>query len=830
MAVSDIVDAVSPVGGMPYYEVSDAELGPGASFGNGHVWVNTGTDGRIHTFFSVDVGEEVAGPLIVRYGSSEARVSGAEAARLRRADVPLNPAGTGRFQIHPAYQKHIFDLPGHIEVEEIVSVPVAPEGQPGDESVAYYCVELRNRGRTERSLSVYAFARLGGTRRRPTMRGEYEEQLGALLAWEDGNRDWVRSLACSRAPCSHVITDDLGRLYDTDAIPALEGVTEAAGDVLGCLEVHVTIPPGESEQLDFMLAFTAEGRSEAADQVERLRSGRQVVRRGVQHLRDEVSACRVMTPDPVINQGAFWSKVNTLRVLAHYPEGVAFTNEPGVSSNVVARDVIWYVYGCDHFQPEVSRQLMNHLVRVQYENGMIPEYFNARTGETDDYELNINDGTPLFVLGMNHHVRSTGDFDYLREVYDSVAAASRYILSQRDDRGLVFCEGDGVEVWGIASWRNVIPNYRINGAVTEINAECAAALRAMGHMAENIGRDEDYDYFYGAAEDLTEAINEHLLDEERQLYLLNIDTEGRRHTDVTADQCFPVLFRVAPEEVAFRIIRRLNSPDFRTPAGLRTCSRLDPLYEPTDYVGLLGGVWPGLTFWYAFAAARYHPGFMVDALHASYAHYTEHPRVYNTVPGQFSEWFDGESLINRGMRLSPWEPPRFLWAAVEGVCGMMLSPEEPGIRPLIPPDWKWVALHDVCYHGAHLTAFAGREGRELHVYADTDFREAGSKDVLERNLTDRVRVGHSGIHPIALADDERTVVALGSCRQEAITSPVELGEVLEADANYELTQYSSERAEWTEPETLRGEQLASLGIRIEARGYHVLNLTRQGAL
>ncbi len=597
---------------------------------------------------------------------------------------------------------------------------------------------------------------------------------------------------------------------------------------MGCLELHADLEPGETDRLAFVLAFTSLGREAAEEQVERLRDVDGVFAATAEHVREELADCQVMTPDPVINEGAFWSKVNMLRVLAHYAEGEAFTNEPGVSSNVVGRDLIWYVYGCDHFRPEVSRRLLSALAACRYENGKIPEYYNARTGEVADYDLNINDATPLFVLGVNHHVRSTGDFDFLREVYDAVAAASRYILSQRDERGLVFCSAEGVEVWGICSWRNVIPNYRINGAVTEVNAECAAALRAMGHMAENIGRNKEASEWRAAAMELTDAINEHLLDSRRSLYILNADTEGRRHTDVTADEVFPVLFRVADEEVAFRIIRRLNSADFWTEAGLRTCSRLDPLYDPTRYVGLLGGVWPGLTWWYAFAAARYHPEFMVRALHASYAHYNRHPRVYNTVPGQFSEWFDGESLINRGMRLSPWEPPRFLWAAVEGVCGIMLGPEEPGIRPLIPPDWKWCAAVRVCYHGDRLTAFAGRQGDGLRVYANAAFQGANHGEVLPQDLTDKVRAGHGGIHPVALADERRVVVAIGSCRSQAMTTPVRLAGVLKSRQTYEMRQYSSERDEWVASGAGTGRELADLGLRIEAGGYHVLEFTRHG--
>ena len=61
----------------------------------------------------------------------------------------------------------------------------------------------------------------------------------------------------------------------------------------------------------------------------------------------------------------------------------------------------------------------------------------------------------------------------------------------------------------------------------------------------------------------------------------------------------------------------------------------------------------GVAFWYTVAAGAASPEFMVNSLHAGYQHYLVDPRKNNTVPGQFSEWFDGESLVNRGMCLSP---------------------------------------------------------------------------------------------------------------------------------------------------------------------------------
>ena len=47
-------------------------------------------------------------------------------------------------------------------------------------------------------------------------------------------------------------------------------------------------------------------------------------------------------------------QANMLRVLARYPTGIAFTNEPGISSNVVARDVAWFIYGCDFVLPTAA--------------------------------------------------------------------------------------------------------------------------------------------------------------------------------------------------------------------------------------------------------------------------------------------------------------------------------------------------------------------------------------------------------------------------------------------------------------------------------------------
>jgi hypothetical protein len=318
---------------------------------------------------------------------------------------------------------------------------------------------------------------------------------------------------------------------------------------------------------------------------------------------------------------------------------------------------------------------------------------------------------------------------------------------------------------------------------------------------------------------------------------------------VTADEVFPVIFRVAPEDVAFRIVSRLNMPDFWTEAGLRTTSVDSPDYDPTGSYGLLGGVWPGVTWWYAFAAARYHPDGMVQALRASFEHYARAPKIHNTVPGQFSEWFDGESLVNRGMRLSPWEAPRFLWAAVEGVCGVMLRPppDPPMVQPLLPLEWKWVGLRKLVYHHDQLSFFAARLGAPGPGAAEANQTGAGQRiedasstqlyatgplqvvdghriEVYERDVSDEVRLLNDHLRMVALARPGEHLICVGNTARQTSVGALELSALVDTSRRYDAELYNSERGTWTHGQFNQSEDLLRVTLVIEAQGFRILRL------
>jgi hypothetical protein len=801
------------------FSLTSSRLAMGASLGNSALFLHTKGDGTIERIFLNSIGRALVGSVNVRYAGSP-EDSGS-------FFPTLFAEGERTLEIHPAYQRVRFQVGGVIDITETTFVPFA-QGDPGEDlPVAYVAVDVANHDSARYRMRVTASAMLRGGSP-ADVSSHYDNNVHALIARNVGNAGWIRVFGSSEAPTRFGADRDFGRSNDPVREDELDGETSESGDLIGRLQWDLPLAPSQCRRLWFAIGLYAEGEHEALQRYAAIPDADRALDATVAALQNILSSARVLTPDPVINQGALWSKINMRRVMAAYPTGQAFTNDPGTYANVVIRDAAWFTYGNDHFLPAFSRRLLDNCAQRQYPSGKMPEYFDAISGKVEDDGLNINDDTPLYILAVNHHFRSTGDWDWLTKTYPAVSRAAEYIISQVDDRGLVFCTATDPrgDVWAIAGWRNIIGGHQISGAVTEVNAECVAALRAASHLAGELRHPDQSERFGDASRRIQAAMDTYLINPKNGLYYLNIDVDGHARTDVTGDEIFPVIMRACSEEAAFAIVSRLNAPDFWTSAGLRTVSRRDPGFDQSASSGLMGGVWPGLTWWYAFGAARYHPEFMVRALRSSFEHYGADPKRYNTVPGQFSEWFDGESLANRGMRLSPWEPPRFLWAAVEGVCGLMLMPGSPRVNPVMPKDWNWVALRDVPYHGERFSYFLVREpdgGARVHSTCriDCDW----PTEIYTVDISDDVRIYAQGAVVVAFKAGGRIVVLLGNTSEQTVYAPVYFTDERLLPERAGVRVYNSERRAWEERGVFEQSALRSMAFPIECSGFRLLELS-----
>ena len=230
------------------------------------------------------------------------------------------------------------------------------------------------------------------------------------------------------------------------------------------------------------------------------------------HYDEALSRAVVVTPNPNVNRGVLWAKANMLRVMVKAPTGWCFVNDPTRSNNSVGRDTAWFAYGGDYLNPEFVRESLMAYVRNQEPSGKVVEYYDIRNGKTADYDLNINDDTPLLVLALWHHYNTTGDKEFLEDVYPAAAKAARYLLSQRNEQGLVWCtstEDVGLGHRRVAQRHRELPAVRARRRRS--TRECYAALQTVSQMARVLDKHDESAEFAQEAADLKTAINTHLL-------------------------------------------------------------------------------------------------------------------------------------------------------------------------------------------------------------------------------------------------------------------------------------------------------------------------------
>ena len=668
------------------------------------------------------------------------------------------------FTFLPYAQIAEFSIAPDVHVSETFYVP---HGPAHDRVVAFVVdIALYNAAAAPVSVQIFPWALLIGQR----FYGEPEKQVRASAGdrfirsygEESGAVRWWGGSRTPRAAVVALREQTLLQGMKEGALRPHEHLDEvtpqlaeyASSRIFGAFEYRLEIEPGGRESLRLAVVFHKDGDARSKPVLEQLLQDPDALPATQRYYAGKLADARLLTPAAAINRGVVWAKCNMLRVIKEYPQGWGSTNSPP-SDILVSRDTSWFVHGYDYFLPEFSRAAIELFNRFLEPSGQVVEYVRGVGGFKTTYDLNVNDDTPLHIIAILHHFNATLDEEWLRGVFPTVTKIADYMLSQRDANGLLFCKASGVDMFGITSWRNIIPYYTLDGAVTEINAEAYFALEATARLAAIVDDTAAWQRYSNAASALRIAMLAELFNADTGAFVLNYDKEGHYQDDFTADEVFPVLFEVAEPGVRAAILRRLGEADFTTPVGLRTISTADAWYFPSHGFGLLGGVWPDLTLWYAVALARNgEPGRAAHWLETVYAT-MEAGAPRNTVPGQFAEWFDGGSLTNRGMYLSPWTSAKYLWAVAETVCGLdgYRTSGRPHLTPLLPPEWTWAAAVRVHWGGRRHSYVIDAE-REI-VVGDMDFAAAEEPYRVYyagRDVSDEVRTSPLEVAAVAFED------------------------------------------------------------------------------
>ncbi len=177
------------------------------------------------------------------------------------------------------------------------------------------------------------------------------------------------------------------------------------------------------------------------------------------------------------------------------------------------------------------------------------------------------------------------------------------------------------------------------------------------------------------------------------------------------------------------------------------------------------------------------------------------------------------------MMLSPWFPPRYLWAAIEGAAGLDLSDDDLFLNPRLAPHWKWLGVRNLPYRGQNLAWLAVRTP-EVTLYTSFTMQKSAPYRAYETDITDRVEGKSDSICVLGLRQGTDLLLFAGSTADETVTTSVRVLDKL--NGSYRLRQFDSLLGRWQDRGLFDAAQFkAGYVLQIERKGFSLLELTQE---
>ncbi|HEY4433439.1 MAG TPA: hypothetical protein VGM99_03470, partial [Candidatus Cybelea sp.] len=208
----------------------------------------------------------------------------------------------------------------------------------------------------------------------------------------------------------------------------------------------------------------------------------------------------------------------------------------------------------------------------------------------------------------------------------------------------------------------------------------------------------------------------------------------------------------------------------------------------------------------------------------AFRHFSIDPRRNNTVPGQFAEWLHGEILSNEGMMLSPWDAPRYLWAAIEGAGGLHIIGAEARIEPSLADEWRWLAAVSVPFRDGFIAWIACRMPDGLHLFTTSELNSSYKTTRYVKDISSSARVAEPSATLVAFAGEQSSILFVGNSTTRSLVTAASL-DSLEGDA-YDVRVFSTVSNEWEKLGRLSKQAISDgIAIIVSAGGFALLDIS-----
>ena len=189
---------------------------------------------------------------------------------------------------------------------------------------------------------------------------------------------------------------------------------------------------------------------------------------------------------------------------------------------------------------KLAARLLRQIAQTQLPDGMT---LMAAPGDFHRLRfVNIPDFSLYWIMAIEQYIRYSGEIGFAQELYFSVAKAIGWFEKYLNQDSLL----EDVPHWVFVDWAELDKR----GQVTALNAQFVATLQAASRLAGWANYPSDAGYFDSRASLVTAAINRHLWDEERGVY---VDARGSRRVSQQSNAA-AIAFGVAPEARWSRIL------------------------------------------------------------------------------------------------------------------------------------------------------------------------------------------------------------------------------------------------------------------------------------
>jgi hypothetical protein len=175
------------------------------------------------------------------------------------------------------------------------------------------------------------------------------------------------------------------------------------------------------------------------------------------------------------------------------------------------------------------------------------------------------------------------------------------------------------------------------------------------------------------------------------------------------------------------------------------------------------------------------------------------------------------------MMLSPWFPPRYVWAAIEGVAGLDITTDPPGLTPRMAPAWSWYGVRDLPFRGRKLTWFAV-QAPDLRVYSSAPFAHAAAETYTE-DISHLLRLSGASVIALALRRPGSFAVMVGNTNEHSVVASLRIADA-NLDGMHAMRVYNSLRNAWLDKEALSADRLRSgIPLEIARKGFCIIEFS-----